>query len=944
MADTGLLSGGTILQGRYVIYGSVGKGGMGHIYRAKDRKGRDRWVAVKEMSQQNVSADKLVEALQRFRQEAEILSKLSHANLPRVYGSFSEGGHHYLVMDFIEGKTLTQLVDASPSQQLSAMAMLHYALQLCSVLSYLHNQQPQPIIFRDLKPDNVMVTADGRVFLIDFGIARFFQPGKRFDTAYFGSKGFCPPEQYGREQTSPRSDLYGLGATLHYCLTGQHPLENSPNPFNFRSVRFYNQQVPTNFDTLILQLVAINEKDRPASAELVQQRLEMILNETRTVTVDTHNSISSYMTGSYYNLPVTQDAQVQDRPARDPGSPDTFSANGGTAPPARSASESLRNAMRQLQLSPLSVVLSLLTILGSIALTWLHSPPEVVLSLLVLILLAIAFLTNLRRHVDDATRNKLGPLVLAASLLCLSLVTQRNIQSWLNTLSLSNVFSILLVVLASLSLMRPAKVSPWLERLLVIAIASVCALLQIHINGHMLPLLPWARTMGLDAYGVVVLLLGGIACLTLVSLLRPFALWDRILIALIAPVSIWQQWLLGRQEILVLLKYASLTSRQILIVDVINWLLILIPPLVCVFSLRYSAESRIARVPLLLLVLIGGTLQQVLAPSILLPWNSAGQSYTSSTRFLDVLSLEQIAFGGLLFLAAILLITLFKRTGRSLLDYMAIFTLAAACIGLQLAAWQQYNTLEKEPLNVLMFLLLCLALCCTVIFTTVSILLMAARKSVPSPTGDWATRFGKLGAGTGRMMIVLSVAICLLLQWSFGSRELFNRALPIRLSGHGITAQTLVLWQEIFVLQVIIGLIAFAMFCYFCWSRKPFNNTRPFSILAPFTVLTNMLVCALFLAGDHPVLSLMSLQQGLSVSITNAPTTLSLFTPLALLLTVAASLFCLRNVATPFLLRTLQIILGLALVCALVQFVWPLFAMIGLVVLVQGLLLVVGKI
>ena len=943
MADTGLLSGGTILQGRYIIHGSIGKGGMGHVYRAKDSRRMGRWVAVKEMSQQNMPTDRLAEAQQRFRQEAEILSKLSHANLPCVYGSFSEGGHHYLVMDFIEGKTLTQLVDGSASRQLPAMDMLQYALQLCSVLSYLHKQQPQPIIFRDLKPDNVMVTTDGRVFLIDFGIARFFQPGKRFDTVYFGSKGFCPPEQYGTEQTSPRSDLYGLGATLHYCLTGRHPLQNTPNPFNFRSVRLYHQQVPVNLDTLILQLVAINEKDRPASAELVRQRLEKIIDEARTTTVSM-NSVS-HTKGRYYNPTLTNNMQVQGQPQPSQGSPAAVGAGRGTTLPAQRVAEPLRDAIRQLQLSPFSVALSLLTVLGSIAmLTWLHSPPQVVLSLLALILLMIAFLTSLRRHIDDYTRNKLVPLVLAASLLCLSLATQQNIQSWLNTLSLSSVFSILFITLSSLSLMRPARVSPWLERLLVIAIASVCVLIQLHISGHELPPLPWARMMGLDAYSAVVLLLAVIACLALVSLLRPFSRWDRILIAFMALVSVWQQWLLGKQELLVLFQYASPTSRELLTINVINWLLILAPPFLCVLSLRYPAESRIARMPVLLLAIVSGTLQQVLAPSILLPATSAGQSYSLSARFLDVLSLDQIVFGGFLLLAAILLITLFKRTGRSLLDYIAIFTLAAGCIGLQLAAWHQYNTLEKEPLNVLLVLLLCLALCCTLLCTIVSIMLAAARKGVASPTGDWATCVGKLAAGMGHIMIVLSVVICLLLQWSFGRHEPFHAVFPIRLTDYGVAKQTIVLWQEIFVLQVIIGIIAFATFCHFCWSRKPFDNARPFGIVAPFTALTNMLVCTLFLAGDNPVLSLLFLQQGLSVNAPTMPTALALFTPLALLLTVVVSLFWLRNVATPFMLRTLQIILGLALICALAQFIWPLFAIIALVVLIQGLLLVVGKI
>src|SRR5205085_8917122 len=144
-------------------------------------------------------------------------------------------------------------------------------MQLCDVLSYLHLQTP-PVIFRDLKPTNVMIREDGRLFLIDFGIARFFKEGKLQDTVLLGSPGYAPPEQHGSGQTSPRSDIYALGATMHCCLTGRDPF-NAPDRFVFPPIRQYNPLVPTDLDQLVQRMLALSERQRPASAQEVRQAL-----------------------------------------------------------------------------------------------------------------------------------------------------------------------------------------------------------------------------------------------------------------------------------------------------------------------------------------------------------------------------------------------------------------------------------------------------------------------------------------------------------------------------------------------------------------------------------------------------------------------------------------------------------------------------------------------
>ncbi len=184
---TGRLASQSLFRGRYLIVELAGQGEMGCVYRAMDTHARNRVVAIKEMSQGYLSPDKLVEAQERFRLEAKILGQLSHPNLPRVHDSFEEAGRSYLIMDFIEGKTLLQLLNENTAQRLPVDQVLRYALQLCDVLAYLH-QRPSPIIFRDLKPSNVMVSAAGHVYLIDFGIARVFKQGQQQDTTFLGRR------------------------------------------------------------------------------------------------------------------------------------------------------------------------------------------------------------------------------------------------------------------------------------------------------------------------------------------------------------------------------------------------------------------------------------------------------------------------------------------------------------------------------------------------------------------------------------------------------------------------------------------------------------------------------------------------------------------------------------------------------------------------------------
>ncbi len=266
---TGLLIPSHLLKGRYRILVQVGRGGFGAVYQAEDRQLGNRLVAIKEMSQYGLASQELRQAIDAFQHEAIMLAGLRHPNLPRIYDQFAEAGRQYLVMDFIEGQTLEAYV-GQRGGFLPANEVLQIGLQLCNVLEYLHTRQP-PIIFRDLKPENVMVAPDGQLSLIDFGIARHFKPGQSRDTIAFGSPGYAAPEQYGKAQTTPRSDLFSLGAMLHHLLSGIDP---SNTPFRFAPLQLAS---PAGLEALIGQMVEIDEYKRPESAETVKQELQRLI-------------------------------------------------------------------------------------------------------------------------------------------------------------------------------------------------------------------------------------------------------------------------------------------------------------------------------------------------------------------------------------------------------------------------------------------------------------------------------------------------------------------------------------------------------------------------------------------------------------------------------------------------------------------------------------------
>lgn len=259
---------GQIIHDRYRIAGLLGQGGMGAVYRA--------WhltlkipVAIKE------NLDTSNDAQRQFEREAQILARLSHPNLPRVTDYFFLPNHgQYLVMDFVEGEDLESKVQREgPLAEPQAIVWIS---QICDALAYLHGQ-PTPVIHRDIKPANVRITASGKAMLVDFGIAKLFDPHlKTTIGAKAVTPGFSPPEQYGTGQTDARSDIYSLGATLYTLLTGNTPPDSTlivVGAKEFTPPRQVRIEISPNTELAILKCMEISQTRRFQNVQELRQAL-----------------------------------------------------------------------------------------------------------------------------------------------------------------------------------------------------------------------------------------------------------------------------------------------------------------------------------------------------------------------------------------------------------------------------------------------------------------------------------------------------------------------------------------------------------------------------------------------------------------------------------------------------------------------------------------------
>lgn len=264
-----------LLENRYEIEQVIGYGGMSTVYRARDTRFTQtvRVCAVKEMFDVSTDPGVRQDKMKRFEEEANFLALLNHIAIPKIYDFFAANDRRYLVMELIEGRNLETLLEDSAAP-IDEQRVLEWGIILCDVLSYLHNHKPKSIVFRDMKPSNIMCTDEGRLVLIDFGIAKNFQEDKK--GTMIGTEGYSPPEQY-KGLALPGGDIYALGATLHQLLTNGDPRVEVPFTFHERMPRSLNAKISVETEAVIMKALEFDIARRWANVEEMRDALQKVL-------------------------------------------------------------------------------------------------------------------------------------------------------------------------------------------------------------------------------------------------------------------------------------------------------------------------------------------------------------------------------------------------------------------------------------------------------------------------------------------------------------------------------------------------------------------------------------------------------------------------------------------------------------------------------------------
>ncbi|RIK43497.1 MAG: serine/threonine protein kinase [Chloroflexi bacterium] len=281
-----ILEPGTVLRKRYEILELVGQGGMGAVYKAADRRLEGRICAIKEilphLTESAVSPEELEQVAEQFRMEASVLARLDHPLLPKVSDYFSNGSREYLVMDYVPGRDLQDLLHEKQrlSEFFTEEQVVEWAIELLDALDYLHAQDP-PVLHRDIKPSNIKLTPRGDIKLVDFGLVKLLQPKDSRTVTVVQGRGtvaYTPLEQYGGDtgHTDARSDLYSLSATLYHLLAGQPPLdakERFLRPGSLPSLCAINPSVTPRIERVIFQALSMHPNERPATAREMRELL-----------------------------------------------------------------------------------------------------------------------------------------------------------------------------------------------------------------------------------------------------------------------------------------------------------------------------------------------------------------------------------------------------------------------------------------------------------------------------------------------------------------------------------------------------------------------------------------------------------------------------------------------------------------------------------------------
>lgn len=278
-----MLAPGATLRNRYKVIQPIGQGGMGSVYLAEDNRLEGRRCAVKAVRiDPNADAALVSELQHQFSREASVLARLDHPNLPKVSDYFTEGGLDYLVMDFVSGKDLKEIMDEArrSGRFLSETEVMNWARQLCDALDYMHTQDP-PVLHRDIKPGNIKLTPSGLIKLVDFGLVKVLvKDDSRTITVLQGrgTAAYTPLEQYGEDDshTDARSDIYALGATLYHLLSNQPPAEAKQRflrPDSLKPLREHNPAIGARVEQAVLCAIAMHPDDRPGAVAEFREML-----------------------------------------------------------------------------------------------------------------------------------------------------------------------------------------------------------------------------------------------------------------------------------------------------------------------------------------------------------------------------------------------------------------------------------------------------------------------------------------------------------------------------------------------------------------------------------------------------------------------------------------------------------------------------------------------
>ncbi len=289
----------TVIKERYRILKLLGKGAMGQVYHARDLN-EHRTVVIKEFDLQEMAGLKEDDAKDLFLKELEFLKKFNHPGLPEFYEYFSLDSGQYIVMEFIDGRTLEKIIGSSKNPVNEEKAV-KWAIELADILDYLHNSFHKPVVYRDLKPANIIITYANKARLIDFGISRYYDPDKHTDTLRLGSPGYAAPEQYkGRGQTGPQADIFSLGVILFQLLTGYDPTER---PFKFPALKELNPRVSDELAKIVEKAIDLKPLNRYISSKDFKDTLEKYTRRLPVTSAPPSPPVVMTSTGFFDNLP-----------------------------------------------------------------------------------------------------------------------------------------------------------------------------------------------------------------------------------------------------------------------------------------------------------------------------------------------------------------------------------------------------------------------------------------------------------------------------------------------------------------------------------------------------------------------------------------------------------------------------------------------------------------